>query len=441
MFIGIDDTDSTEGMCTTYLAALLADELSAFGSVVGFPYLIRLNPTIPYKTRGNAALGIDLRLFHDDSKTRTDVIDFVTNKISEYAEVSCDKTNPGAVFIFDEVFDSLRRPLNDFFKKAVTDVIEIEDTVSILNDFESEFPNSVFHFSLKNGRGLIGSLAVCGAMLNPDWDLTYEYLAYRLPSNYKKSGGVERFVDSESLILADKMTVPETWDTIDYDKKTKPFPVCVPSGNDPVLFGIRGNSADAVKTAAEFVVSEEIERFQIFQTNQGTDAHLIPIRSVSEMQPLHSYILEGIVDSKAETIEGGHDIFKLKDLNGSLLECAAYEPTGNFRHIVRELIPGDMIRVYGSFKSDTLNLEKMKILKLAEAFKLDNPTCSNCGKRMESAGAGQGFRCRKCKTKADSKIEISVPRQILEGYYEVPSSARRHLSKPLIRYSEEDLKK
>ncbi|MBZ3935526.1 tRNA(Ile)(2)-agmatinylcytidine synthase [Methanimicrococcus blatticola] len=455
MLIGIDDTDSNEGMCTTYLAALLAEELKAFGVVNGFPYLVRLNPTIPYKTRGNAALGIHFSMFDENPETKRDLISFVTEKINEYSDLSCEKTNPGAVFIFDGACESesLRLLLYDFFKKAVTDVIEIEEAAAILNQFESEFPDSVFHFSLKNGRGLIGALAVCGAMLNPGWESTYEYLAYRLPKNWGSNGGPERFVDPESLISVDQKTTPETWDTIDYDKKTKPFPVCVPGGNDPVLFGIRGNSANAVKTAAEFVVSEEVERFQIFQTNQGTDAHLISINptnpinsinsihSVSEMQPLHSYILEGTVDSKAETIEGGHDIFKLKDSNGTLLECAAYEPTGNFRHIIRELIPGDEIRVYGSFKNETLNLEKIKILELADDFKLDNPICFNCGKRMESAGIGQGFRCKKCKTKADSKIEIHIPRKIRPRYYEVPPSARRHLSKPLIRYSKEDLEK
>ncbi|MDV0445663.1 hypothetical protein MmiAt1_12550 [Methanimicrococcus sp. At1] len=467
MLIGLDDTDSNEGMCTTYLAALLADELKVFGNIIGYPYLIRLNPTIPYKTRGNAALGIELRLFEETPQVKADLISHVTSRIETYADISCDKTNPGAVFIFDDAYGALKKPSGVFFQKAVTDVIEIEEAFEFLNHFESEseFPDSVFHMSLKNGRGLIGSLAVCGAMLNSDqnpgqnpnqnsdqnpgqnpnqnlnqnFDFTYEYLAYRLPSNWGNRGGPGRFVDVESLILADKMTAPETWDTIDFSKKTKPFPVCVPGGSDPVLFGIRGNSAESVSKAADYVFSEEIERSQIFKTNQGTDAHLIFAESFDEMKPFHSYILEGTVHSKSETIEGGHDIFLVRDKNGNFLKCAAFEPTGDFRHIIRKLISGDEIRVYGSFKNDTLNLEKIKILKLAEAFKFDNPFCPVCGKKTESAGVGQGFRCRKCKTKAESKIQLSVPRKINAGWYEVSPSARRHLSKPLIRYSKEEL--
>ncbi|WNY28771.1 hypothetical protein MmiEs2_09740 [Methanimicrococcus stummii] len=439
MLIGIDDTDSNEGMCTTYLAALLADELKAFGTVSDFPYLVRLNPSIPYKTRGNAALGIEISLFDESLESKKELISFATNKIEEYADLSCEKTNPGAVFIFDEAYVSLRRPLNDFFKKAVTDVVEIEEAAAFLKSAESDFSNSVFHISMKNGRGLIGALAVCGAVLNPDWDATYEYLAYRLPKNWGSNGGPKRFVETESLILADKTTAPETWDTIDYDKKSKPFPVCVPGGNDPVLFGIRGDSSDAVLKAAKCVVSEEIERSRVFKTNQGTDAHLILAESFSDMLPLHSYLSKGTVSSKSETIEGGHDIFQIQDDYGNFLKCAAFEPTGDFRHIIRELIPGDEIRVCGSFKNETLNLEKIKILKLAEEFESVNPNCPICGKKTESAGVGQGFRCKKCKTKTESKAEVLIPRKISVGWYEVSPSARRHLSKPLIRYSKDEL--
>ena len=434
MLIGIDDTDSDEGMCTTYLAAVLAEELKNYGTVIGYPYLIRLNPTIPYKTRGNAALGIELELTDDSPKKKKDLVEFVSNKIQESAELTCEKTNPGAVFIFDGAYAAMREPLNHFFKKAVTDVIEIDDAKRLAADFESKYEEDVFHFTLKNGRGIIGALAVCGAILNPDWEETYEYLAYRL-----KNKNTTRSVNADSLILADEKTMPETWDTIDRTRKTKPFPVCVPAGKDPVLFGIRGNSAEAIAAAAVFVVSEEIERHQIFKTNQGTDAHLIFAETVLEMEPLHSYILNGTVISESETIEGGHDIFKIHDKNGDILTCAAFEPTGDFRHIIRKLIMGDEIRIFGSLKNETFNLEKIKINRLADAFQTENPICPSCEKRMKSAGAGQGFRCLDCKTKAAEKVTTKKVRPITIGYYEVPPSARRHLSKPLIRYSKEEL--
>ncbi|MCL2862852.1 MAG: tRNA(Ile)(2)-agmatinylcytidine synthase [Methanimicrococcus sp.] len=455
----MDDTDSNEGMCTAYLAALLADELKAYGTVTGFPYLIRLNPAIPYKTRGNAALGIDLRLFDESDLTlREQVVSHVTGRIQEYAETECDKTNPGAVFIYEEAYDKIKEPLCSFFKKAVTDVIEIEEAFALADAFttaDAFTPADAFksagkcagkcaglnYFTMKNGRGFIGALAVCGAILNPGWETTYEYAAYRRPENWGNRGGPSRFVDTESLIEADRQTAPETWDTIDFSKKTKPFPVCVPGANDPVLYGIRGNSPKAVKEAAGFVISEEIERFCVFLTNQGTDSHLILAKSCAEIKPLHSYIISGAVFSPAETLGGGHDIFSIKDAGGNVLECAAYEPTGRFRHIIRQLIPGDSVTVFGSFKNQTLNLEKIKINETVKAFQSENPVCPACGKRMESAGQNQGFRCKKCKEKAGEKIQTPAPRRLKPGYYEVPPSTRRHLSKPLIRYTEEEKKR
>jgi tRNA(Ile2)-agmatinylcytidine synthase len=45
MHIGLDDTDSVRGGCTTYIAALLAVELERLGAVfLDYPLLVRLNP-------------------------------------------------------------------------------------------------------------------------------------------------------------------------------------------------------------------------------------------------------------------------------------------------------------------------------------------------------------------------------------------------------------
>jgi len=84
-------------------------------------------------------------------------------------------------------------------------------------------------------------------------------------------------------------------------------------------------------------------------------------------------------------------------------------------------------------KKDTINLEKLKVVEIAEIYVEKNPICPSCGRRMESAGKNQGFRCRKCKTKAREKVREKVERSIEPGFYEVPPAARRHLSKPLVR--------
>ena len=55
-WIGVDDTDSLQGMCTTFLAAEIVRELTTDYDLVGYPRLVRLNPNVPWKTRGNGAI-------------------------------------------------------------------------------------------------------------------------------------------------------------------------------------------------------------------------------------------------------------------------------------------------------------------------------------------------------------------------------------------------
>jgi len=54
LHIGIDDTDSIKGGCTTWLATEIIAELSEF-DLIGPPRLVRLNPNVPWKTRGSYA--------------------------------------------------------------------------------------------------------------------------------------------------------------------------------------------------------------------------------------------------------------------------------------------------------------------------------------------------------------------------------------------------
>ena len=60
--LGLDDTDSDEGMCTTYLITLILERIMKEDiELLDYPNLIRLNPNIPWRTRGNAALCLRLK--------------------------------------------------------------------------------------------------------------------------------------------------------------------------------------------------------------------------------------------------------------------------------------------------------------------------------------------------------------------------------------------
>jgi tRNA(Ile2)-agmatinylcytidine synthase len=55
--LGIDDTDTRFGHSTTHLGYLVLRELARIGCTFStYPRLVRLNPNIPFKTRGNAAV-------------------------------------------------------------------------------------------------------------------------------------------------------------------------------------------------------------------------------------------------------------------------------------------------------------------------------------------------------------------------------------------------
>ena len=415
MIIGIDDTDSKDGMCTTYLCAVLLDELEEYGTIIGLPLLMRLNPTIPYKTRGNASVAINI-----DTDQPQKVMDHVILRIESLAEMGSETTNPGVVFLPYKDHERTKHVLGEFFNRAVTDVLSIEGAKELARDF------NIPHKCFKNGRGLIGALAACGAMLNSGWDHTYEYIAYREQNVW----GTLRSVDKKSIYKADMETYPATWDTVDC---ANDLIVCVPHSPDPVLFGIRGKSVEDVTHAAGFIESEPIERSVVYRTNQGTDMHLIHATGISNIKEMHSYIIEGTVSKTPDTIQGGHVILSMCDSEGSEIDCAAYEPTKNFRALVRKLIEDDEIVVYGSVGGNTLNIEKILIKSLAAKSETQNPVCPSCKKRMKSAGVGQGYRCKKCKTTAESAVSVDLDRDVEIGLYEVPPSARRHLAKPLVR--------
>jgi len=179
----------------------------------------------------------------------------------------------------------------------------------------------------------------------------------------------------------------------------------------------------------------------LFETNQGTDEHLVRT-PLAKVVPYSSVKASGAVASVPDRIPGGHVIFSISG-GGATLDCAAYEPTKEFRDIVQQLIPGDRVEAWGGVREPepgrrlTINLEKLRPVRLVEhRVKAANPRCPKCKRGMKSVGAGQGYRCRDCGVKASESAASykTVPRALKLTIYEVPICARRHLHKPLKRY-------
>jgi len=425
MHIGLDDTDSTKKGCTTYVAALLVEKLLKLdASFIDYPNLIRLNPNVPWKTRGNGALC--LRIRHDESVVDR-VKETVISTIEKQADLECRGTDPGIVFFQSQ---KISRELGTFARKTITGVVTLREATRLLKKFKGEA------IGFKSGRGVIGALAAVGENLQADH--TYEIIAYRIPGNY----GSKRMVDKASVFEMDAATRPYTFNNVDAEKRRV---IITPRGPDPILFGVRGESPEIVKKAFQMVrVLEPVERWVIFRTNQGTDAHLKRVEKLGEITPYSPLIARGTVSANPTMIRGRHVIFSIKD-ESSEVDCAAYEPTGALRAVVKKLIVGDQVEVYGGVRRPslntplTINLEKIRLLKLASQIVFCNPLCSACGRRLKSMGTEKGFRCDRCGARYPSltKVKAKVKREIRTGLYMTSTRSQRHLTKPHVRYGME----
>ncbi len=428
MYVGVDDTDSYRGMCTTYLGLIIVNFLKEQGvDIIGYPRLVRLNPNIPWKTRGNGAICIrygkgkgkkikigefgNEKIFAYENLKR-EIEGFeeeIVKEIKDYFMIEDKKTNPGIVF-------SRKKLPEKIYWRGVREIVNIKDVEKILKE------NNAKYYKFKNGRGIIGASSAISWRARR---YTYELLTYLPREKWEK----ERKIDEKSVIFMDKNT-RYTFDNYDYENK---YVAIKPNSKTPVLYGIRGLSPHELIEAKDMIESDDYEGFLIYKTNQATDEHLRRMK-IGEMKKYKNGILRGKVSREPRKIEGGHVIFKLRDSSGEIY-CGAYEPTKNFRDVIMQIYKGDEVEVYGGIGKyeNTVNIEKIRILKTTEMWKkVENPICPKCGRRMESIGKGKGYRCRKCGIKLpESAAKYEKVERIKEGWYEVPIIARRHLSMPI----------
>ncbi|QCC46659.1 tRNA(Ile)(2)-agmatinylcytidine synthase [Halobellus limi] len=411
--IGLDDTDSRErGMCTTYLATRLAEAVEVEGGTVDRRLLIRLNPAVEHKTRGNAALAVHTDL--DPARA----LELAVAELEPLAEVEDPRTSPGVVVADDEPAD-VPDAIADFTGRAIRDLLEPAEALELLEDAGYR------HRGWAGGRGRIGALAAVGAWTALD-EWTYEHIAYRAFDRC----GTPRDVDEGSVFEAAERAYPVAWDTVDRVERQA---VCVPNAPGPILYGIRGDDAGVVSALAGRIESEPVERAATFLTNQGTDVHLRE-GALGDLRDGRAYRVDGTVASDPETRRGGHVFFELADSDGgdARIDCVAFEPTKRFRDRVRSLRAGDELTVCGEVGGGTLKLEKFAVRSLRRTEEA-NPTCPACGRSMASAGREQGYRCRDCGTSRSDPATVDLDRDLDVGWYEVPPCARRHVAKPLVR--------
>ena len=414
LHIGFDDTDSPKGMCTTFLAYKIVDYLKKQkAEFLDFPKLIRFNPNIPWKTRGNGAVSLKIKT-NNPEKIKEKIKDYVL----KYSDVK-NGANPGLVF-----YENSQVPLQlkDFSEKALWRLINRNSAKKFAHKYNLE----TFH--LGNGQGLVGAIGAIGYEFN---DYTMEFLSYRKRSMF----GKKRKILAHSVKQMQEKTYPHTFNSYD-DKKNKVL--MAPRGPDPVYFGLRGEDPKTLYDAAQQIsYSEKLAGHLIFRSNQGTGDHLKHNIDVDQLKPYTSGLILGTVVKNPTMNRGGHVTFSLIcDKNN--VHCAVYKPTG-LAQTALELIQGDKVLIGGGVRKSTkkypriINVELIQIQRLARKTIMENPTCKKCHKKMKSKGKQQGFSCIRCKTKTKTKVKKIIPRLLKQQEYIPVSSAHRHLTRPLQR--------
>ncbi|ABL78009.1 tRNA(Ile)(2)-agmatinylcytidine synthase [Thermofilum pendens] len=416
--VGLDDTDSPLGLCTTFVALAIVREASRIGAgFADLPYLVRLNPNVPLKTRGNGAVAIHF-LVEEELVPRVE--EAVVRALDDLSERH-GKTDPAAILVKGDV----PRAFRSVYLRALTEFIPSSYVRSVLERFKGESVKLLYSRS-KRPRGLVGAVASLGAY--PLEDYTYELIVYRSPEERSES----RDISEDLLLELDRKYRPLVFATYDYSSRRV---LAVPHGPDPVIFGLRSLDPEILVNVAVDVL-EKISHagYLLFKTNQGTSAHLQRYKPVALVRPYDSVVVRGSVAEKPTVISGGHVIVNVCDETGCL-QIAFYKETGRLNRVAKLLSRGDLVEVGGGvMKKDglVLNAEYLRLIKPALNVKRLNPLCPKCGSRMTSAGKGKGYKCPKCgyRAKEAAKIYRVAPRTLEPGTYFQSPSAYRHLTKP-----------
>jgi len=353
----MDSFDTAFTGCTTHAASLIAVKLINEGySLVDYPWLIRLNPAAPWKTRGNGAVAI---LIHVDSVTDAErAIRLVKKAADAYlsSPAAAGKASLQALYFknineLEEFMVARPRCLETLYRRGLHELVPLNAAVQCLAELGEKRAKTLYSIGSYN-RGLIGATAALG--YTPYGDYTFEMLVYRRPENWLKP----RNVDPESIVEYDITWRPLTFMNYDYQLNQ---PLVAPHGYDPVLYGVRGENDNIVHKALERVNTggEEPSHWMIFRSNQATGHHLRP-KTVAATRPYDNPLLLLEVTREPRILKGGHVVVEAADHTGRI-HIAAYRETGHVRSALLAADVGENIIVGGQAKQRgdklTLNIE------------------------------------------------------------------------------------
>jgi len=410
LWIGLDDHDSFYSGCTTHFSYILVkDLLKDFNAkLIGLPRLVRLNPNIPWKTRGNAAVSLEIEV---NNSTEREIFNYIVEKSISYevkiGRVESKFKSPGVA-----VVTKLDEKLHWLYKKSVKDVIIID----IINKLARNLNLLVY-----GGRGSIGALASIGFFFERFG--TLELLLYRDENMWGKR---------RKVVIKDPKALEGVVGTFNNYDFTKGRLLISPRGGDPVLLGIRGVNVDAISNVLKNLeFGEDVKGGLLFFTNQATDSHIN-----ENVLVMTTTKVKGILIKDPVVLQGGDVLFKIENDKGEELLVICYKETGTLNEACRLLKKGDHVLITGEVKITNgkllINLEKLEILELSRTYVNPPVKCAKCGGKLAKKSMGE-FACYKCKNSGlfSELYELKeVDRKLALGKYFPSPSSIRHLSMP-----------
>jgi len=403
---------------------------SALGlDLIHEPRLVRLNPNVPTKTRGNAALVA--RFAH--GRGTPEVVGSLPEGPVVCYRSGRDLTEGERLQLADELWTTVlaasagsdpgtdpallvlrRQPPAELYWEAVRRIVTMDEVHRWLAG------TGAIARSVPSGVGQIGAAA---ALAWPGAHPTWEAIAYRDPVRW----GTDRQVDRASVAeAADRHR--ELFLCI--DPRTRRV-LIAPHTSCPILFGLRATEPSAAVAALHEIRSEPVERWLLYRTNQGTGDHMRRPWPVPPVPFMAGTVTGRLVERPAPR-PGGHLLFSLMLDSGARVRCAVFEPTKTLPRVVRSLVPGDRVRLWGGSQADPVfRVEGLDLLSLRPRHvPRENPRCPRCAHRMGSLGADRGFRCARCRHRSppESRGNRRVAPEFPVGRYHPTPSARRHLA-------------
>ncbi|MBO57992.1 MAG: hypothetical protein CMA77_03235 [Euryarchaeota archaeon] len=402
-WIGLDDTDSIDGGCTTWDFHLLLTEIEESGfEVVNSPRLVRLWPFAPERTRGNAALSAEVIV---DSENEDTFIKLIENWFDCRYSIESDwnvlSFHPSLVWTREQFPEQ-------WYWDGVRGYVDSELRHELINQIEG-----VKYWSRGSNRGLVGSTSSIAWRGLNDW--TWEATAWRADSMI----GKDRIVSNSRVI---EMSIKFPGTILNRDPNAGKS-LITPRTPCPVLYGIRSEEEIVAKDAHKWLQSDALVEnavaMRVHRTNQATGDHIINVEN-------------GVVISELIEVKGGHASVSVFS-NGKKLSLVAFKQGGAVNSLLRQTVIGDIVEWRGlSCSENEIHLESLMVSDAAPR-QLVRPLCE-CGNRFQRQGRDQPLRCSGC-----SKITNSLwlgARFDDEGVWKEPvPSHRRHLAKPLGRQS------